>query len=143
MERERVVQTAKEMHQLGREYARNLGVGDCVVLTGPLGAGKTQFVQGLAEGLGYGGEVTSPTFSLLHEYRGGREALFHLDFYRIEHASELLDLGWDELLEEGVVVAEWGARFPELLPAKSRWITLTHEGETGRKVVLGARASSK
>jgi tRNA threonylcarbamoyladenosine biosynthesis protein TsaE len=130
------------MEELGRQLASELGVGDCVALSGPLGAGKTQFVKGLAAAIGYSGAVTSPTFSLLHEYRGGREAVFHLDFYRIEAESELVDLGWDDLLEEGVVVAEWADKFPNLLPPTTRWIRISHRAEGGRLVesVAGPQA---
>ncbi|NNC89706.1 MAG: tRNA (adenosine(37)-N6)-threonylcarbamoyltransferase complex ATPase subunit type 1 TsaE [Akkermansiaceae bacterium] len=113
--------SAQEMEALGRELAVDLAPGEVVALSGPLGAGKTQLVKGVALGLGYEGEVTSPTFTLLHEYRGGRRDLLHLDFYRIEDAAEVEALGWDELREDGaVVVVEWGEKFPGLLPAKSR-----------------------
>ncbi|MDA0765273.1 MAG: tRNA (adenosine(37)-N6)-threonylcarbamoyltransferase complex ATPase subunit type 1 TsaE [Verrucomicrobia bacterium] len=125
------------MHALGRQIGADLRPGACLGLCGPLGAGKTQLVKGLAVGLGYPGEVTSPTFSLLHEYRGGREALFHLDFYRVETEGELIDLGWDELLEEGVVVAEWADKFPGVLPPETRMIRIEHLEGGGRRVREG------
>ncbi len=134
MEEEYDCGSPAEMLDLGRKIGRKLSVGACVALCGPLGAGKTQFVKGIAEGLGYSGEVTSPTFSLLHEYRGGREALFHLDFYRIESEAELIALGWDELLEEGVVVAEWADQFSALLPRSTRWFRISHRLGDGRRV---------
>lgn len=127
-------QSPEEMRALGAALAVGLGPGRAVGLCGPLGAGKTQLVKGLAEGLGYPGGVTSPTFTLLHEYRGGREALFHLDFYRVESQGELLELGWDELLDEGVVVVEWADRFPRLMPQGCLWLDLEILPEGGRRV---------
>ena len=126
--------TAAELRTLGWELAEGLSAGQAVGLCGELGAGKTELVKGLAAGLGFLEPVTSPTFTLLHEYRGGRLPLFHYDFYRIEHADELIDLGWDDLLEEGVVVAEWADRFPDLLPGGSRWLTLEILPDGGRRI---------
>lgn len=120
---------APEMQSLGRALAVELAAGAVLALDGELGAGKTELVKGLAEGLGYPGAVTSPTFSLLHEYRGGRLDLFHLDFYRLKEAHEVLELGWDELLEEGGLVAvEWARLHPELLPAGTLCLQLNHRG---------------
>jgi len=104
---------------LGKTFAQVLKPGSIVALDGPLGAGKTHFTKGLALGLGYQEPVTSPTFSLVQEYRGGRLPIFHFDFYRLDSAEELLHLGWDDYLDEGgIVIAEWAERFPELLPSE-------------------------
>ena len=93
---------------IGRAVATLVHPGDVVLLVGALGAGKTTFVQGLAGGLGYEGDVTSPTFTLRHTY-GGRLDLVHADLWRLERRDEVLDLGLEEDLENGaVVVAEWG-----------------------------------
>lgn len=120
---------APEMRALGSVLAAELAPGAVVALDGELGAGKTELVKGLAEGLGFSGPVTSPTFSLLQEYRGGRLDLFHLDFYRVEEPYEILDLGWDELLEQGgLVVVEWASLHPELLPADTLRLQLSHRG---------------
>ena len=73
-------------------------------------------------GLGCAAEVTSPTFTLVHEYRGGRLPVFHFDFYRIDAAEEILAVGWDDYLDEGgVIIAEWADKFPDLLPAHTAW----------------------
>ena len=106
------------MQALGRDLAGELGAGAVVGLDGDLGAGKTEFVKGLAAGMGFEGVVTSPTFTLLHEYEAGARTLCHFDFYRVERREEILALGWDELLEEpdSVLVVEWAGKFPELLP---------------------------
>jgi tRNA threonylcarbamoyladenosine biosynthesis protein TsaE len=100
---------------LGQALATLVQPGDVVLLVGGLGAGKTTFVQGLARGLGYGGDVRSPTFTLCHTY-SGRVDLVHVDLWRLDHTSEVLDLGLDEELESGaVVVAEWGEGAMSLL----------------------------
>ena len=97
----------------GRELAARVHPGDVVLLTGDLGAGKTAFVRGLAEGLGIdASEVTSPTFTLIQEYSGGRLRLYHVDLYRLK-PIEVDDLGLDELTSEGGVTAiEWPDRLP-------------------------------
>jgi tRNA threonylcarbamoyladenosine biosynthesis protein TsaE len=80
-------------------------------------------------------EVTSPTFGILHEYFGGRISVFHFDFYRLGSAAELIALGWDELLEQdGVILAEWGDRFPELLPPETHWLQFTLESDGSRSL---------
>lgn len=122
------------MIRLGREVAEGLAAGDVLALQGGLGAGKTHFTKGLAAGLGCRGEVTSPTFTLVHEYGGGRLPLFHFDFYRMESEDEVLRIGWDEYLDEdGVVVVEWPDKFPELLPPGTQWLKVVHDG--GARVV--------
>ena len=120
---------------LGREAGLAAGAGDTIALVGDLGAGKTHFTKGLAEGLGFNGDVTSPTFSLVQEYRGGRLPLFHFDFYRIESADELLALGWDDYLDEaGVVVVEWADKLPDLLPTNARWLRFSLSPDGTRSV---------
>jgi len=108
--------TEAETAAVGRELARALRAGSIVLLWGDLGAGKTTFVRGLAEGLGIDPrEVSSPTFTLIQEYRGGRLPLFHVDLYRVESA-EVEDLGLEELTTGGGVTAiEWPDRLPRPL----------------------------
>lgn len=119
----------------GSRLASALRPGDIIALVGGLGAGKTHVTKGIVEGLGSGEEVTSPTFTLVHEYREGRLPVFHFDFYRVDSAAELLAIGWDEMLDEhGIVVAEWADRFPELLPSSTRWFELGVLPEGGRSV---------
>jgi tRNA threonylcarbamoyladenosine biosynthesis protein TsaE len=109
--------------ELGRQFAARVRAGDVVALDGDLGAGKTQFVKGLAAGLEHTGEVTSPTFTLVHEYTGGRLPLYHFDFYRLESESEVLRIGLDDYLEAGGVAAiEWAGKFPALLPRGTHWL---------------------
>ena len=116
-----------ETAQVARQLAAELRRGDVLALAGDLGAGKTQFVKGLAEGLGIAAEVTSPTFTLIHEYpeRPGGLPLFHIDLYRLEFEDEVLRIGIDDYLDsEGVTVIEWADKFAALMPPEARWIRL-------------------
>ncbi len=119
-----------ETVEYARAWAADLQPNDVVALIGDLGAGKTHFVKGVVAGCGSDAAVTSPTFTLLHEYRGGRLPVFHFDFYRLESRTEAERMGFEDRLEErGVAVIEWADRFPELLPARTRWVRLaTGEG---------------
>lgn len=123
----------QETAALGRELASTLHAGWVVLLSGDLGAGKTAFVRGLAEGLGVSSdEVSSPTFTLIQEYRGGRLPLLHVDLYRLNDPREIDDLGLDELGEEAVVAIEWADKLPRpTTPAVT--VRITHgEGDVRR-----------
>jgi len=100
----------EETERAGEALAAALQPGDTIALTGPLGAGKTRLVAGLARGLGCRGRVRSPSFSLVNEY-AGRITLFHVDLYRIE-PMDVDSLGLDEVLERGALVVEWGEKLP-------------------------------
>jgi tRNA threonylcarbamoyladenosine biosynthesis protein TsaE len=116
-----------------REWSRTLQPNDVVGLSGDLGAGKTHFVKGLLEGLESKGEATSPTFTLLHEYGGGRLPVYHFDFYRLQSPMEVEEIGFDDYLHEGgVTVIEWADRFPEILPKRARWLRLETKDEGSR-----------
>ena len=122
--------------RLGEAFAPHLAAGDLLVLTGPLGAGKTRLVAGLARGLGAKGRVRSPSFTLLHEY-AGTLPLFHADLYRLE-TREVDALGLDEALERGALVVEWGERLPAGTLADALTITFAIEGEHERSLVANA-----
>jgi tRNA threonylcarbamoyladenosine biosynthesis protein TsaE len=123
------------MEQLGHLMAAEVKPGTVIGLVGGLGAGKTHWTKGLVSGLGSAAEVTSPTFGLLHEYPGGRLPVFHLDFYRIQSAAELIGIGWDEYLDAGgVIVAEWADKFSELLPENTLWLTFAIQPDGARTV---------
>ncbi|MEO7951026.1 MAG: tRNA (adenosine(37)-N6)-threonylcarbamoyltransferase complex ATPase subunit type 1 TsaE [Spartobacteria bacterium] len=118
-----------------REWAGALSPNDVVALVGDLGAGKTHFVKGLLAAVGATEEATSPTFTLLHEYRSGRLPIFHFDFYRLEQAAELAEIGFDEYLEAGgITVLEWGDRFPEILPARTRTLRIA-SGKADERII--------
>ena len=134
-----VLHSPEETLEWGRELAGNLRAGDVIALCGNLGAGKTQAAKGIALGLGSAADVTSPTFTLVHEYTDGRLPLFHFDFYRMKDEAEVLALGWDEFLDEpGVVLVEWADRFPALLPPGTRWFFLEQVSATERRIKEGA-----
>jgi len=123
------------MEELGRAAAGMAAPGSVIALVGGLGAGKTHWTKGFVAAAGSGSVVTSPTFGLVHEYSGGRWPIFHLDFYRLESADELVALGWDEYLDQnGVVIAEWGDKFPDLLPPDTVWLRFTVEPDGSRTV---------
>ncbi len=104
-----------ETEALGQLFGRSASSGMVIALSGDLGAGKTQFVKGLARGLGISGRVHSPTFTLVNEYGGGRLKLFHLDLYRLETPGQILSAGIEEFLKpDGVSVIEWAERIYDL-----------------------------
>ncbi len=120
----------------GRELAKALATGAVVLLSGDLGAGKTAFVRGLAEGLGIDpAEVTSPTFTLIQEYRGGRLPLFHVDLYRLK-VIEVDGLGLDEItLGGGVTAIEWPDRLPRPF-AEAISVHIAHIDESTRTISI-------
>jgi len=125
--------TPDETRALAQALAEELAPGAVLSLEGPLGAGKTQFVKGLALGAGFGGEVSSPTFTLVHEYVGGRLPVFHFDLYRLESSDGVVALGIDDYLDAGGIVAvEWGDRFPGLIDRGARRIRFEFAGEARR-----------
>lgn len=135
--------TPDETFEWGRHLAAELHEGDVIALCGNLGAGKTQTTKGIVAGLEALEEVTSPTFTLVHEYTSGRLPVYHFDFYRMESEGEVVSLGWDEYLDEpGVMIVEWADRFPRLLPRHSRWFYLESTAECGRTVREGDAPSS-
>jgi tRNA threonylcarbamoyladenosine biosynthesis protein TsaE len=116
-----ILSSIEATQTFGESWAREFTGGEIIALHGVLGAGKTQLVKGLARGLGFPGNVTSPTFTLIHEYRGGRLPIYHIDLYRIRSEKEAVDLGLEEYLPgDGVTVIEWPDRIPSLLPAQTR-----------------------
>jgi tRNA threonylcarbamoyladenosine biosynthesis protein TsaE len=127
-----------ETAAVGRTLAASLRAGDVVLLSGDLGAGKTALVKGLAEGLGVSrDEVSSPTFTLMQEYRGGRLTLYHVDLYRLDDPREVDDLGLDEVAAGGVLAIEWAEKLPaRLAPADSIAVRIAHGGDDQRRVTI-------
>ena len=126
----------EETEALGARLARALGPGAVVAFTGDLGAGKTAFVRGLARGLGIPDRVTSPTFTIVTEYEGGRLPLFHFDLYRLGCADELFDIGWEDYLARGGVCAvEWSERMEELLEPGTIRVDLRRGEDEDRRVI--------
>lgn len=131
-------QSEAETRAIAARFASTLNPGDIVLLSGDLGAGKTAFVRGLAEGLGVdAGEVTSPTFTLVHEYRGGRLPLMHVDLYRLESA-DLDEIGLDEdLAAAGVLAVEWSERLTRPLSGAIH-VRIADRGGDLREITIGA-----
>jgi len=128
--------SAKETTSLGQKIGSQLSSGDILALSGPLGAGKTTLIQGIAQGLEVKDYVTSPTFILINEYQG-RLPFYHIDLYRLEDPAQIEELGLSEYFEkDGVVVIEWAERLGDLLPENAKQIKLEVSGEDKRKIWL-------
>lgn len=120
----------------GRVLGRQLAAGDVVCLVGDLGAGKTLLVQGIAAGLAVTDEVTSPTFTILQVYGGGRLPLHHFDLYRLDDPAELDDIGFAEYTGgDGVAVIEWADRFAAAMPDERLWVELREGGGESERVI--------
>ncbi len=132
-----ITHSAEETIAFGRSLAPELSSPLIVLLRGDLGAGKTTLVKGIAEGFGAARaeDVTSPTFTLVHEYRGPHITLYHIDLYRIDTQRELETLGLDDLLAPNcILLIEWGEKFPCLRRDQNLEITLERTGETERRI---------
>ena len=126
-----------ETEAIGRQVAENIGIGSVLALKGNLGSGKTLFVKGVVAGLGSSADVTSPTFTILHEYRGGRLPVYHFDLFRVENQQALSRLGLDDyFFGDGISVIEWADRFPEFVPEQARWIFFEIKSETQRAITF-------
>ena len=126
-----------ETERIGAELAATLAAGDIVALFGDLGAGKTAFCRGLARGLGITQRVTSPTFTIVNEYaeNAAVRPLFHFDMYRLGGSDELFELGFDDYMERGGIVAvEWSERIADALPPTAITVKISHVGENERAI---------
>jgi tRNA threonylcarbamoyladenosine biosynthesis protein TsaE len=127
--------SADETRRIAGDIAAKAAPGDIYCLTGELGAGKTVFAQGFAAGMNYNGDVTSPTFTLLHEYIGGRMPVYHFDLYRLERGDELEGLGYEEYFYgNGVCLIEWPERANGLIPEGASYIKITTDYDAGAEV---------
>ena len=137
MTREITTHSAEETIAFGRTLAELLAPPKLVLLRGDLGAGKTTLVKGIAAAFEAAEEedVTSPTFTLVHEYRGPRANLYHIDLYRIDTQRELETLGLDDLrTENSILLIEWGEKFPRFVSERDVEISLEGDGESGRRI---------
>jgi tRNA threonylcarbamoyladenosine biosynthesis protein TsaE len=135
--REYITQSPEETIALGRTLASILAPPKIVLLRGDLGAGKTTLVKGIAEGLHAASEedVTSPTFTLVHEYRGPDAILYHIDLYRVDTPRQLETLGLDDLIsEKSILLIEWGEKFARFERERDVEIALERVGENERKI---------
>ena len=141
MTRQTLTHSPAETIAFGRQLAAELSPPLVVLLQGDLGAGKTTLVKGIAEGFQAASaqDVTSPTFTLVHEYRGPRATLYHIDLYRIDTERELETLGLDDLrAPDSILLIEWGEKFPRFVRDRSLEIVLERVGEDDRRIQLTA-----
>ena len=138
-----VTHSPEETIELGRTLAARLRPPKLVLLRGDLGAGKTTMVKGIAEAFEAASrdDVTSPTFTLIHEYRGAKVSVYHIDLYRIESERELATLGLDEILNDSanLVLIEWGERFPRLVRERDMEVVIERVNDDERNIVVISR----
>jgi tRNA threonylcarbamoyladenosine biosynthesis protein TsaE len=134
--------SAHETTRLGSDLAARLRPGTIVLLRGDLGAGKTTLAKGIAEGLraASAADVTSPTFTLIHEYRGSEATVYHIDLYRIDTQRELDTLALDDLVEpQSILLIEWGEKFDRFLRERDAEIVIEHQGGDDRQITFFQR----
>jgi tRNA threonylcarbamoyladenosine biosynthesis protein TsaE len=131
----------RETISLGRSLVELLAPPKLVLLRGDLGAGKTTLVKGIAAGFGSAKEedVTSPTFTLVHEYRGPKANLYHIDLYRVDTPRQLETLGLDDLMDHGVVLIEWGEKFSRFVRERDVEIAIDRLSESERRIRISGR----
>jgi tRNA threonylcarbamoyladenosine biosynthesis protein TsaE len=131
-----------ETEAIGRQLAEDLVPGCVLALKGELGSGKTLFTQGLVAGLGNDVAVTSPTFTIVHEYQGGRLPVYHFDLFRLENRESAVRLGLEDyFFSDGVSVIEWADHFPDLIPEQAHWISFEIKSERQRVITLSQSGS--
>ncbi len=130
-----ITNSASETRELGVRLAEQLKAGDVILMDGELGAGKSELARGVAKGLGVQETVTSPSFTILNVYESGRVPLYHFDWYRLESAEEIFELGMDEYLGgDGVALVEWPDRCPDAIPEDFLRIRIEATGENTRRI---------
>lgn len=138
-----VSDSLQETQEFGASLGQLLRGGELICLEGELGSGKTTFIQGIGRGLGVDGPITSPTFTLVNEYRGENLTFYHVDLYRVESLREIIASGLDGLFfGDGVCAIEWAKKAREIVPLERLWITLRHGGGRRRLISLEAQGST-
>lgn len=134
-----ISRSAAETESAGARVAKSLRAGDVLALAGELGAGKTQFVKGIARGLHCSQPVTSPTFTIVHHYQDGDFSIYHFDFYRLENRRALEQISFDEYLQnDGICVIEWADKMRNAIPPDARWINFKIISVDERAIDLSA-----
>ncbi len=134
-EEKMILRSEQEVNEYGIRLGREARPGQVIALTGDLGAGKTTLTKAIAEGLGIREMITSPTFTIVKEYRSGRLPLFHFDVYRIGDLDEMYELGYEEyFFGEGVCVIEWADLIDELIPEDALRISIAYGGSEGERI---------
>lgn len=138
-----ITHSPEETEKLGAALAQRLQPGTIIAYTGDLGAGKTAFTRGLAKGLGYTQPVTSPTYTIVNEYLGGRLPLFHFDMYRLASSDDLWDIGWEDYLERGGVCAvEWSENVADAMENAIRISIAKLSDDTREITIEGGNANA-
>ena len=133
---EYITNSPEETEALGEKLAAHLNPGTVLAYYGDLGAGKTAFTRGLARGLGFREQVTSPTYTIVNEYLGGRLPLFHFDMYRLSSDDDLWDIGWEDYLDrQGVCAVEWSERVPQAV-AGAITVRIEKLGDDTRRITI-------
>lgn len=134
-----ITNSPEETEKIGAAVGKIIPAGTVLAYRGDLGAGKTAFTRGLARGLGFTEAVTSPTYTIVNEYLGGRLPLFHFDMYRLSSADDLFDIGWEDYLDRGGVCAvEWSENVREALPPDAVTVTIARcpENDSWRSITI-------
>ena len=133
---EYITNSPEETEQVGAALAQTLQPGTVIAYRGDLGAGKTAFTRGLARGLDYAEPVTSPTYTIVNEYLGGRLPLFHFDMYRLASSDDLWDIGWEDYLDRGGICAvEWSENVEDAME-NAIFVTIEKTGEQSRRITV-------
>lgn len=136
MQYEYITNSAQETEALGEKVGRSLMPGAVLAYTGDLGAGKTAFTRGLARGLEIPERITSPTFTIVNEYEGGRLPLFHFDMYRLGSSDELFDIGWEDYLaRDGVCAVEWSENVEDILDTDTIRVDIRHGESDDQRLI--------
>lgn len=130
-----ISKSEKQTEELGLKLAEELKPGTVIALIGDLGSGKTALTKALAKGLGIEEQVTSPTFTIIQEYSGGRLPLYHFDVYRLEGEEDMYELGYEDYFHgDGVCVVEWADRIKELLPKNTIYINIDYGSQENERI---------
>jgi len=128
--------SVEETAEIATSLARQAKKGDIFCLIGDLGAGKTHFTKGFAKGLGVEDDITSPTFTIVHEHSSGKLRLYHFDVYRISSSDEMFDIGCDEMFfGDGVCVIEWADRIKDIIPGNAVYVSIEHGDSENHRII--------
>ncbi|MBR3300250.1 MAG: tRNA (adenosine(37)-N6)-threonylcarbamoyltransferase complex ATPase subunit type 1 TsaE [Clostridia bacterium] len=133
-----------DTEQISENFAKTLKAGTVIAFLGDLGVGKTCFMRGLARGIGYEGDVTSPTFSIVNEYRGGRLPVFHFDMYRISSFDDLYSTGYFDYFDEnGIIAIEWSENISEILEDNTIFVEIQPVDDFKRKIMIFTKGNGQ
>lgn len=138
-----ILNSEKETIEFGKKIAKQLKVGDIIVLTGELGAGKTKLTQGILTYFGLEKEISSPTFTIVNEYQTKNFPIYHFDVYRLSDSDEFLNIGGEEYFEKGVSIIEWGEMIEDILPNGYTKISFSKSEDDENKRIINIRRKNE